>query len=1004
MELVPYEPAEEQAAPPLDSIIRSASERYDVPEDRIRAVIGAESNGDPNAVSRAGAQGLMQLMPGTQRDLGVTDPFDPAQNVDAGTRYLSHLHDRFGDWDQAHAGYNMGPERVARGDPLPPETQGYLRKINDRLGDSSDAAPSGLSLHPYDAAADKPPLALQPYDPLKDDGGSGLAHTFAEAAKIPTKVLGEGAAFMGGVAPMVATYLSYAVNRLAGADPDQAHTAAMEARERVDPGEGLGKLAEAVGVDKSWVQSDTFRGFMDEFNEKWIKPASETYFPAQDSLAKTAFEDVANIATFAAAGGGVHAAKGRIVRALPESLQPRTIEDHFAPGQPAEAAPAPEPAPGFVDPNAQARTNLVEGTETPPAAPEAPGATPASPVPPEAPATAPAPADAAAAAEIAQSIQPPPDSAPPIEHLADVATPIAQAPTVEAAIDAAEQAMGNPYVPDIAAEAAVRETPALPEEVPNEQVPAEDAAEPQRVGSENDDGSRQLPQPAQAIGSDRPSAEDAGNYQRAPAQEIGGNDAIQEQGAGALHVRDASDGGEGVRLENTVDRGAPGSRLPEGPDAGDHQLPAREAVAEYRDFIAPKNEPNRGIVKGQVREFASQKLAEAFAKGQGLRGFTAREADGQWRLSRPPLTTAQQANVARLRSTSATVQPQDSLGTMLRKWGRINLAELTRDGVDPKDVASSLRFAYRKTGGLSLDAVAERMAEAGYDVHDEHGAVDSSKARDILQGVIDGNDAYTPEGYEMGAARAAERQQAGFEPTAEELAQADLPVSKDHMENVSMVAEATGRDESHIERLAIQYGDDEAGFLRAVREFNDDQGHETAARGEAGAPAPQATPAEEVDRPTALKRVSEVAERIRSSDPATVVAHVRELDTARAAAVRAGATPHEIIQSMETPRPRLSTQEIADVLKREPLRKPEPPAKPAEIAPHEAPAPAGVSASEPPSIEHVPPALLNRIKVSVEQFHEGEGLKTVEVPAKEALADLDAEISAMKKLLECVGG
>jgi soluble lytic murein transglycosylase-like protein len=115
----------------LDPVIAKASRRYGVDTSLIKAVIKAESNFNPTAVSHAGARGLMQLMPGTARSLGVSDSFDPEQNVMAGTRFLRDLLDRYnGNVDSALAAYNWGPGNVdKRPDHLPRETRDYLVRV-----------------------------------------------------------------------------------------------------------------------------------------------------------------------------------------------------------------------------------------------------------------------------------------------------------------------------------------------------------------------------------------------------------------------------------------------------------------------------------------------------------------------------------------------------------------------------------------------------------------------------------------------------------------------------------------------------------------------------------------------------------------------------------------------------------------------------------------------------------------------------------------------------------
>ncbi len=112
----------------VDGAVRDASLRYGVDAALIRSVIRHESNGDPDAVSHKGAMGLMQLMPGTAGDLGVVCPFDPRENVLAGTRYLRFLRDRLGSWPRAVAGYHAGPGRVESG-TLPAETRRYVERV-----------------------------------------------------------------------------------------------------------------------------------------------------------------------------------------------------------------------------------------------------------------------------------------------------------------------------------------------------------------------------------------------------------------------------------------------------------------------------------------------------------------------------------------------------------------------------------------------------------------------------------------------------------------------------------------------------------------------------------------------------------------------------------------------------------------------------------------------------------------------------------------------------------
>lgn len=159
----------------LRPLILDAARKFDVPPALIDAVIRTESGYRPEAVSRVGARGLMQLMPATAREMGVLDAFDPKQNILGGTKYLRKMLDKFGSIPLAVAAYNAGPGAVLKHDGVPPfkETRGYVKTVmirykgspfakdqyrfdsNDRL-DSSDRgrveplprAPSSRSSEP----------------------------------------------------------------------------------------------------------------------------------------------------------------------------------------------------------------------------------------------------------------------------------------------------------------------------------------------------------------------------------------------------------------------------------------------------------------------------------------------------------------------------------------------------------------------------------------------------------------------------------------------------------------------------------------------------------------------------------------------------------------------------------------------------------------------------------------------------------------------------------------
>jgi soluble lytic murein transglycosylase-like protein len=148
-------PAKPVVKPPFRELVEAAAARYSVDADLITSVIAVESNFDPRALSRKNARGLMQLLPETAARLGVQNIYDPQENIDAGTRYLRELLQKYNnDLVLTLAAYNAGPERVQQYGRVPPfpETLSYVRRVK-RSYDKSKSKASTKTPAPPGAGA-----------------------------------------------------------------------------------------------------------------------------------------------------------------------------------------------------------------------------------------------------------------------------------------------------------------------------------------------------------------------------------------------------------------------------------------------------------------------------------------------------------------------------------------------------------------------------------------------------------------------------------------------------------------------------------------------------------------------------------------------------------------------------------------------------------------------------------------------------------------------------------
>jgi hypothetical protein len=405
----------------------------------------------------------------------------------------------------------------------------------------------------------------------------------------------------------------------------------------------------------------------------------------------------------------------------------------------------------------------------------------------------------------------------------------------------------------------------------------------------------------------------------APVREVNGP-SVQAAPAPAAATSET-----GVESQGTATTPGQGTAVPEVTSESGNQ------GIQFRDYTAPKTvgEGARAIIKGSVRTFKTERAASVFAKAQGLpKTWSPRDTGEGWVLSKPaadPVIEAQRA--AARRASRIAVRPTDSAFTLVEKAGGWNRADAMRDGVDIKDIKAR-PFTFRTNEGLSIDGIAEVLDANGFDVRDENGHIDATKAREIMQESL-GGPVYSQQGMELRAAKDAEAR------------------ARYEAKHGTQEQQETGYAEAAPEvKAAVARVEDDT-FLpdpvesEALDEISDEELAKWRAEGESEASGDSARP--------------------------------------NAEATRAGSENRAADESPKPPQ--------GDALEH-------------KFSRTQTPSKEGVSTSE--ALKSIPPGLLKKITVEVQQAHDGEGVKTAKVSADQALADIDSEIAAYEKLLLCV--